>query len=489
MRSIRPLLLAAALILGLLPLAPATATPLDEVVHSANMSHVANVQWEDALRAADGRIVDTQGGTDVEFATIAQRDYAIAGTYRNGLQIVDITDPKAPELVSTYECTILQGDVQIFERAGRTFAAYTADSGYSHKHSQCYADAGVPNGANRAGDGTLIIDITAPRVPRAVGFVPIPGGSHNQTVDPSGRYFYNSNSGGGGGNIEVYDISDLRAPTRVSTLKTATADDSHDLTFNAAGTRAYSAALDHTLIIDTTDLANPRVIASIEDPAITLHHQADPVTIGDREYVIINDELNGAGGNEYCPGGGLHVYDVTDEENPTKVGAFFIPEVTVREGAPTGLPHGTAGFPDGSITCTSHVFRIYEEQQLLTIAWFGAGVRVIDLSGLADTPPVSAGVAGQTLTPGMREVGFFRFVEDSDAWSAKVLEFEEDGSAYIFANDQSRGLDVFRFDATAEESADQGTWLSPAAALARTNEIKAAGFVPRLLPYCSLRGK
>lgn len=34
-------------------------------------------------------------GTDIEFARIGGRDYAFAGTYVNGLQIVDITDPTA----------------------------------------------------------------------------------------------------------------------------------------------------------------------------------------------------------------------------------------------------------------------------------------------------------------------------------------------------------------------------------------------------------
>ena len=481
MRKLHALLVAASLLVAALPLVPAAATPLDEVVHSANMSHVANLRWDGSERAADGRSVDSQGGTDVEFATIGERDYAFAGTYRNGLQVVDVTDPTAPQLVATYECKILQGDVQTFTRDDRLYVTYTADSGYAHKHSACYEDAGVEDGAGRGGDGTLIIDVTDPASPRSVSFVAIQGGSHNQTVHPSGLYLYNSNSGGGGGNIEVYDISNLDAPYLVTKLKTSTSDDSHDLTFNTDGTRAYSAALDHTLVIDTSDPRAPLIVSTIEDPAITLHHQTDPVTIDGRDYVIINDELNGAGGNEYCPGGGLHVYDVTDEANPTKVGAFFIPELTLREGAPTGT--------QGTVTCTSHVFRIYEEQQLLTIAWFGAGVRVVDLSGLGDTPPVSTGVAGRTLTPGMREIGFYRFVSDSDAWSAKVFDFEPDGSAYIFADDQTRGFDVYRYDATAPASDNPGTWLSPAGALARTLRLRSAGFVASALPYCDLRGR
>jgi hypothetical protein len=473
-----PLVAAAltALLLGAAP-APLATVPEGDAVHSDNMSHVANVRWEDGPRASDGRTIDAQGGTDVEFATIDGRDYAIAGSYRNGLQIIDVTDPQAPVLVTTYECRILQGDTQTFTRTDedgtvRHYVTYTADSGYNQQPSRCFGDAGANPGV-----GTVIIDVTDPAAPRAVTWVAIAGGSHNQTVHPSGDYLYNSNSGSRGF-IEVIDIRDLSDPQKIFDLPTE-GDDSHDLTFNPDGTRAYSAALDHTLIIDTEDPANPEVISSIFGDAVTLHHQTDPVSIGDRDYVIINDELNGAGGNEFCPGGGLHVYDVTDEANPEKVGAFFIPEITVAEGARTGL--------QGTITCTSHVFRIYEEQQLLTIAWFGAGVRVIDLSGLAETPPVSVGVLGQTLTPGMREIGFYRFPQDSDAWSAKIHRFEEDGSAYIFANDQTRGFDVYHYDATASPSEDPGQWLSATAALDRTEALLATGFVPAQRPYCDLR--
>ncbi|MBW3659011.1 MAG: hypothetical protein KY457_10260, partial [Actinobacteria bacterium] len=236
------------------------------------------------------------------------------------------------------------------------------------------------------------------------------------------------------------------------------------------------------VIIDTSNPSAPSVVADIVDPAVTLHHQADPVDIGDRTFLIVNDELAGAAGNEVCPGGGLHVYDITDEASPQKVGAFFAPEVTVAEGARTGI--------GGAITCTAHVFRIYEEQQLLTIAWFGAGVRVIDLSGLADTPPVSAGLGGETLTPGMREVGFYRDPVDSDAWAAKVFAFEADGSAYLFSNDQTRGLDIYRYDATVPaSSSSSGRWLSAEAALQRTLGLRASGFEALDRPYCDLRGR
>jgi hypothetical protein len=489
-RTLTASLLATLLILSLMPSSGAAeleavdadliAVAAADVTASPNMAHIANVRWDDELRAADGRPVDRQGGTDLEFAEIDGRDYAVAGTYRNGLQVLDITDPEVPVLVSSYDCRVLQGDVQVFTREDattggtRTFVTYAIEGGAGNRaDSACFSDLGIA-----PDEGTLFIEVTDPTAPRSVAFHPITAGTHNQTVHPSGEYMYNSNSSGCGNCIEVIDIRDLGDIREITKL--ATGHDSHDITFSADGTRAYSAAIDQSIIIDTTDPAAPSIISVITDPAVTLHHQMDPVTIGGREFVVINDELNGAGGNEVCPGGGLHVWETTGdlEAEPRKVGAFFTPEVTVREGAGTGTA--------GTVTCTSHVFRIYEAQQRIVIGWFGAGVHVLDISGLADLPVAgSAGVLGQSVGVGIVEDGFIRF-PDSDTWSAKVNRWEDDGSAYIFADDQTRGFDVYRYDAGAAAAAEQGTWVTPVQAVQRRLDLLQTGFVPSERLICDL---
>ncbi len=152
--------------------------------------------------------------------------------------------------------------------------------------------------------------------------------------------------------------------------------ESHDITFNADGNRAYSAALSQTVIIDTTDpTATRRSISSFVDPTINVEHQADPITIddpilGERDFLIIEDEVVGASATAQCPNGGVHVYDITGdlERNPVKVGYWNI----------------GARRPDHSVngSCTAHVFELHEEEQLMTIAFYNGGVRVVDLSGL-----------------------------------------------------------------------------------------------------------
>jgi hypothetical protein len=460
LRRLARTLLVAGLVAGLAVLPGAPAPAAEEGVHSPNMRHVANLKYE--LRYGK----TSSFGTDLEFTKLRlggrMRNFALAGSYRNGLQIIDISKPSKPKIVGVYDCAIAQGDIQIFKRNKRTYVAYAADdiSSDTNLTSKCYRFVGN-TAINKTPYGTFIADITNPRKPETVSFVPLKVGSHNQTVHPSGRYMYNSNSDlDERGTIEVIDISKFSKPKVVKVLDLQTGLDSHDITFNKEGTRAYSAALTHTLVLNTKKPANPKIIGRIIDPAINIHHQSDPITIkdpilGKKKFLVVTDELAGAAGNGACPGGGLHVYDITGdlERNPVKVGFYNMPEVK---------PAGDEVVGGHSLTCTAHVLRMYPKQKLMTIAWYNAGVRVIDISGLAGFS-VGANPAAGSIGAGMKEIGYYYF-PNSDTWSAKTNKFAKNGSFYLFGNDIARGFDVYRFDAKAKKAADPGTWLTPSAA-------------------------
>ncbi len=465
--------------------APAGAVE-EEGTHSPNVTHVINHPHRGGF--VGGELGG--GGSDIEFARLRVdgevHPFALAGSYDNGLQLVDISNPTSPVTVGVYDCVIRQGDVQVFTRKGRTYAAYTHDDPYDAGiDSMCYREAqalkmfkpGITDPA-----GTFIVDITNPAAPRTRTFVSVPRGSHNQTVAPGGRYLYNSNSDLGSTQaaaIEIFDIQGLSHPKKVGTLPLQTGLDSHDITFSEDGDRAYVAAITHTLILDTTNLAKPKIIGRIIDPAINISHQADPVTLtdpilGERTFLVVTDELAGAAGNAVCPGGGLHVYDITGslEQNPVKVGAWFSPGVRQT---------GT-----GNLTCTSHVMRMYPEHGLMTIAWYNAGVRVVDISGLAG---LSAGVdeTQGNLTPGMKELGYYYF-PDSDTWSVKTNAIEADGSFYMYGNDLVRGLDVYRYEAGETAASEAGTWMSPAQALSLAQARGVTSTSGATGPYCLWRG-
>src|SRR5918996_831114 len=384
--------LAATTVLAVLALAAPAAA---QDAHSPNLTHVKTLPYE----ARNGTTPNY--GTDIEFARIGDRQYALAGSYRNGLQIVDITDPEQTRIAAVYDCGFTRGE--------RTYVTYTSDT-FGDGTSTCYREAAAlgfevlkADGTGR--NGTVVADITDPLAPRTVSFVHVEQGSHNQTVHPSGNYLYNSNSDlitSYEPAIEVFDISDFASPSKVTELALPTrpglGTESHDITFNEAGDRAYSARLWQAVIIDTTHPAAPTIVTSFLDPAINVWHQSDPFTLTDatgqqREFLIVEDEVAGAVGTGQCPNGGVHIYDITgeNEKSPVKVGYWNIDEVR----ATTSPTH----------SCTAHVFDIHEDAKIMTIAYYNGGVRVVDISGLAGISLGGAQIAGQ----GMREVGFYRF--------------------------------------------------------------------------------
>ncbi|MGH8939888.1 MAG: hypothetical protein ACRDV2_11145, partial [Actinomycetes bacterium] len=208
------------------------------------MAPVANLQYDDSGTA--------QSGSDIEFLKIGKSEYALAGTLRKGMQIVDITDPTAPRIAAVYDCDISQGDIQVWRNGTLVLASYTADGtfGAAGAASQCAKDLALDSNAS----GTVIVDLTDPTAPRTVSFAPVPRGSHNMTIHPSGKYLYNSNSDlitSTSPTITIYDVSVPEVPRKVADypipfVPASLGSESHDITFNASGTRAYSAALSQT---------------------------------------------------------------------------------------------------------------------------------------------------------------------------------------------------------------------------------------------------
>jgi hypothetical protein len=264
------------------------------------------------------------------------------------------------------------------------------------------------------------------------------------TIHPSGDYLYNSNSdlitGGTDPNIAIFDISNPRKPELVQNFPlpftpTSLGSESHDVTFSKHGERAYSAALSQTTVLDTSNPRDPKIVSNIVDPSINVVHQADPITLRKpngrtRQVLVITDERAGAAGSAECPGGGLHVYDITGkkEKNPEKMGTWFIP----------------AAQPQPGTTCTSHVLRMYPRQKMMTIAWYSQGVRVLDISGLA-TFKGSPTEVGYGKGVGMKEIGHY-VMPDADTWSFKTNKIKRNGSFFGYGNDLVRGFDVYRFN-------------------------------------------
>ena len=385
-----------------------------------------------------------RSAADVDAGTPGvQRTFAFAGTYYNGLQIADVSDPENVTMLPSYDCGIAQGDVQVFRRPdlGKVFVGYGADDPYANNpDSACYKEVEkLGFSTDKANSGTFFIDVTDPYKPHAVSFLPFEKGSHNLTIHPSGKYLYNSNSdtlGTSGFGIEVADISDITKPKQITTIpldfRPGLGSESHDIYFSPDGKRAYSAAVSEGVIINTEDPAKPTVISSIFDPAVNVWHQAETVEsdvpgAGKRTLLIAADEFAGATPTGQCPNGGLHIYDVTGdlEKAPVKLGYWNFSDTRAT---------------DDMRGCTAHVYQLFRDQNIMSIANYNGGVHVLDYSSIW-------GLGAGANSTGIKELGNARFT-DSDTWAVKSPKFNSKGVSYLFGNDEVRGLDVYRFDAT-----------------------------------------
>lgn len=504
---IRTILLATSMV-GSLAFAPAAFSSADvdgdtdPGVGTDNFELIENIPHSDGGRGSDiefatftftdadeaeaaGYVQDPAADADEATAGI-QKDIALAGTTGQRLYLYDVTDPENVYETAAYNCPANQGDTQVFTREGRTYTTLTVEDTSADDvvaDSACYRDVfgGLP-GKNAS--GTFIIDVTDPFAPVSVAHIPVVEGSHNGTVHPSGNYFYNSNSAlydgtalnGGLPGIEYYDISDFDNIERLGKLilppvPASLGTESHDITFDSAGDRAYSAALSQGVIINTEDPANPTVITSFVDPTIQVWHQSDPIDVGDRRFLVIEDEVAGAIGTAQCPNGGVHIYEVTGELElaPVKVGYWNIDELRTM---PQQYEDPVALALD-QYSCTAHVFRLYPEANVMTISYYNGGVRVVDLGGLIgvnlgdQAPDASVEANGYGQDP-LRQIGFRRF-EDSNSWAAKAprITVDADGNVEDFTvfSNGGRGLDVLGFDAGdaegAAQAAESSQWLTP----------------------------
>lgn len=447
----RPLVLTIAAALAL-PMA-GNAAPPGPLAGAPNMKSIANLRW--------------MGGTDLEMTKIGGKRYVVAGAQNNynktdspGLRVVDVNNPAKPKVAGFLPCNTSQNDIQV--RGATAYMAVDSNAKADPEgRRDCWEQLRIAPAS-----GVLVVDLSKPARPTAVGFVPIKTGAHNTTLHPTRPLLYVSESESLSTEadntalpVQVVDVSKPRAPRVQTTFTMGPGDSAHDITFNAKGTRAYVASGfgGVTVILDTSNPLEPKVVSRVLDPAINFAHQSDPTPDG--KYLLVTDELAGASGNFYCPGGGIHVWDISNEAAPVKVGAYFIPDSfpSVEEG-PRPNPIGTG---PRFFRCTAHVMRISPDGKTLVMAWYSQGVQVLDLSGL---PGASAGAAGTDGGLGIKRVANWT-TDDADTWSAKI-----DDRGYIYTGDTRRGFDVVPFDRKKAAAApvDPGVWLDPQQALLRS---------------------
>ena len=394
----------------------------------------------DAVRASNLELVTSipgAGGTDIEFfsrmlttyrdatgaeitpATPVERHFALVGNQTSGAKIVDITNPTAPFTAAALKnCTIGQGDPQVTSDGMLAAIAYQTSG-------SCKTSAGktVPK-------GSAMVSLADVYNPLVIGSAPEPGGSHNNTIHPSGKFLYISTSGATS-TIPVYDISDPANPRRIMLFDQAGGP--HDIRFSADGKRAYTAGPGRNFrVLNTENPAAPTVIATITAPT-TIGH--DVLLSPDGRFLFAGEELAG-GGTAPCPGGAIFVYDMANEANPVLLGAAEAGggPVVARQWDEAAAVTKVGG-------CTSHVMDLNPNGKSLTIGWYTLGTRVFSFASFynADGTPKSSGViAASWGTHGVGLVESAHIIPDNaNTWSAKQYSKVP---GYIFSDDLNLGL-------------------------------------------------
>ena len=233
----------------------------------------------------DGTAYPALGGAAaVAVAQMGTSHYAlVASTRDDGLQIINVTDPANPGAVAALFDSTPGNYTDYAELEGASSVA-TARIGTSH-----YALV-----ASHGDDGLQIINITDPRNPSPVAALtngtayPALGGASSVAAARIGDGHYAlvaSRSGGGNGGssssgaLQIINITDPASPRAVTAL-TDGMSDGNGGTYAALG-GAYHVAVarigtshyalvasyddDGLQIIDVTDPANPRAVASVTD--------------------------------------------------------------------------------------------------------------------------------------------------------------------------------------------------------------------------------
>ncbi len=321
------------------------------------------------------------------------RDYVYTGTHAEGggerMYAWDVTDRTNPTLMDSVVVDArVVNDVKINDDA--TVAVITRE------------------GASNRRNGMVLLDISDPAHPTVISEFNqnLTGGVHNTWI--SGDVVYAVNDGTNAMNI--IDISDPANPKDAGRWEVRPGDEDkslHDI-WGADGFLYLSYWDDGLIILDVGagikggTPTEPQFVSGYKYPIGNTH-----TAFRHRNYVFVGDEIFGCEECTNGPRGYIHVVDVTDIENPTEVARFEVPEAGAHN--------------------------IWVEDDLLYIAYYQGGLRVVDVSGE---------LRGDLYAQG-RQVSWYHTAADEGegihanaplAWGPHVYK------GYVFVTDMNSGL-------------------------------------------------
>jgi hypothetical protein len=366
----------------------------------------------------------------------------------SGFFIANVTDPANPVLV--------------YDEADDGITIFSRDADIV-----AHPDGRVTLVLATQSNGMHLWDVTDPTQPVFASVVTfddrVP--NHNVAVVPGTELVFNSPSGGVGSSNDLVDVRDPYNPIVLGAFGT---HGCHDITFH--GTfgegkfRAYCAGIQRSEVwdLDTFDLATTnfgiKLTSVIEfgpdspwvgNPALgsypvrTLHHLA--MVNADATVLIIGDEQNGGGTPGGCLAyddetgtssvtGALWFYDISDETTPRLLSWLSPPLVdpapepsvpdpsTIDPNDPESVLNPLKPYTAGIPNCTAHFGTLIPGEEKLVMAWYSAGVLLIDF-----TDPATPVILDQYMP-----------ATGTNPWDARVH------GGYVYTGDIVRGMDVLK---------------------------------------------
>jgi hypothetical protein len=324
--------------------------------------------------------LDCAGGGQV----VVERGTAYVGNMRNphGTQIIDVSDPKNPRLIS--EIAMPAGTHSHKVRVADGLMITNREILSSHN-----ARGELPPEGFRG--GLAIYDVSKPSRPKLISNwntsdVPEPGyarGVHRFDFD--GRYAYISPTCDGyiGNIVMILDLKDPAKPEEVGrwwmpgqwtaggetpAWKGAAHKCHHPLRY---GNRLYTSYWHGGFVIlDIEDMSKPRFVSGLDwsPPFPWPTHTAlrIPFKIDNRDFLVVSDEdVVRLEGCPPYPSAFLWVVDITDEKHPAVISSFQLEDIPPEE-----QPYATG--------CHQPCEKVMGTE--IPVAWFAHGLRIIDIA-------------------------------------------------------------------------------------------------------------
>jgi hypothetical protein len=320
-------------------------------------------------------------GMNAALAVAGDTVYVGARNDRQPILIVDVADPAAPAIVG--EVPGLAGMSQRELRAVPDLNLLVVLS------MQCSTDLHACMGAGEV-ESLKLYDIADRRAPALVATYPIrgtnffPRGPHEFYLHrDESRVLLFVAAPGASPSLEVVDVSDPRAPVKVTTwdprgegLVTTGPDDIlHSVTASRDGAQLYiSHQLSGLLVADASALPDislmtpPAAALDFSPPGTMGPHSAVPVP--GRDVLIVTEEVYPMPFGTGCPWGHLRTVDVSNPAAPALLAELGVPENDPATCA-TRPAEDLVAFTAHNTTAT---------HDLALVTWYAAGLQAIDIS-------------------------------------------------------------------------------------------------------------